>query len=518
MCGLAGFNGPVGDKAKLKVLGVMNETRGVDSCGIAYKDYIEKGVEDTAKFRDLIVRTNLPPIKNGTVLIHTRHATIGVKSLDNAHPFLIPTPNGDTMVFAHNGTLTNWRELIVKYGHKVQDFSVDSQALGFLIAHHGIKILSEYEGAAACCYYFRSAPETLYLFSGGHRESSTTVKLVQERPLHYITIGKGLYFSSEANPLFAISNNDETVYTLTLNQVYTITNGEIKRRQEIDRNHIVEADKWEDPYFFKRTFPKHIEDKKQDIINSNEDKNKQFAIIKVDYSFGRLVTQETKEALNGIFYNHVQYNWITNKKIAADKYIPLYIYKGIVLQNEEIYKKTVIDNLSLGALVNSFADRIHRNYLYRKNKEAELLLNGEPFSGYYQVLGSEKVLVIEKGLIQDSFLTYEFKRKQKELGKENYVIHDLHSESPLMLAAGRVEENSEESEEDLFEEMDIEFENLMINVEDTIEELERFVSNNYFSHNELFPDDFLNTLNALEVVNRELQNYLPVWDSHDRRD
>lgn len=108
-CGIAAFNGKkrlsLQQKqkiyTKMKILGLFNQTRGEDGCGIYINGVIHKGHNegkvDTKTFQSFITQKDwvLPIFTKGNVIIlHTRKASYGAKTAANNHPFYIETENG----------------------------------------------------------------------------------------------------------------------------------------------------------------------------------------------------------------------------------------------------------------------------------------------------------------------------------------------------------------------------------------------------------------------------------------
>ena len=133
MCGIVGY---IGNKKAKEVLinGLKSlEYRGYDSAGIAT---IENGKIAVAKEKGRVAALEaLGEMKNlnGTIgIAHTRWATHGVPSQENAHPHL---DNSQTFAVVHNGIIENYAELREFLGEKGYHFlsQTDTEVIPNLI-------------------------------------------------------------------------------------------------------------------------------------------------------------------------------------------------------------------------------------------------------------------------------------------------------------------------------------------------------------------------------------------------
>ena len=112
MCGICGYIGENVKEVLLEKL-TMLEYRGYDSCGIAFIDdkKLLKVVKSTEKIDNLREKLEDVEIKN-IGIAHTRWATHGGATIENAHPHL--SPSGKWAV-VHNGIIENYNDLKQKY-------------------------------------------------------------------------------------------------------------------------------------------------------------------------------------------------------------------------------------------------------------------------------------------------------------------------------------------------------------------------------------------------------------------
>ncbi len=134
MCGIIGYTGK--EPALPLLLGGLErlEYRGYDSAGVAI---IENGrlitEKQAGKIRELVKSLWGKPYKGKTGIGHTRWATHGPPSKENAHPHT--DPKGEFAV-VHNGIIENYMELkekLIKDGAKMYS-DTDTEVIAHLIA------------------------------------------------------------------------------------------------------------------------------------------------------------------------------------------------------------------------------------------------------------------------------------------------------------------------------------------------------------------------------------------------
>jgi glucosamine--fructose-6-phosphate aminotransferase (isomerizing) len=135
MCGIVGYVGGR-DVANVVMVGLERlEYRGYDSCGIATVDGgldIRKTSGRLGHLKDILQRN---PLTGNLGVGHTRWATHGRVTDENAHPF---TDNSRTVALVHNGIIENYRELRTRLKKQGCRFvsDTDTEVIVHLIASH----------------------------------------------------------------------------------------------------------------------------------------------------------------------------------------------------------------------------------------------------------------------------------------------------------------------------------------------------------------------------------------------
>jgi len=238
-CGLFGYIGEKNNHSfswdKFNYLGRDNDERGGDSIGRMVGDDIVKFI-NTKKakttYEDFVINYKNSE-ESHIALGHTRKASVGGISENTAQPICLDIPTGEgkfTMV--HNGTISNWRDLAIKYNINTEGKS-DSIVLAEIIMENGYDVLTEYIGAAAIIIKDDRTPDTLFVFKG---ESKIHNRLSEERPLYYYKENENsMYISSKEEGLYFIGGDVDDVFDFNTNTLYEIYEGMIVSETIYDR-------------------------------------------------------------------------------------------------------------------------------------------------------------------------------------------------------------------------------------------------------------------------------------------
>ena len=176
MCGIVGAVAQR-DVAEILVHGLHRlEYRGYDSAGLAVVD--KEGnlqrLRSLGKVKNLEEMLDKNPITGGTGIAHTRWATHGVPSEDNAHPHM----SGDYAV-VHNGIIENYEELRTELQARGYHFSsqTDTEVIAHLVnwemktakslLEAVQKVVPQLKGAYGMVVMSRNCPEKLIAARSG---------------------------------------------------------------------------------------------------------------------------------------------------------------------------------------------------------------------------------------------------------------------------------------------------------------------------------------------------------------
>lgn len=216
------------NKVMLCTLGINNDSRGGDSCGLFVDGAVEYGFDETKLFQAFMLKSKL--LKNldkaQIVLGHCRKASVGGVTLDKAQPVVHYNDKHEIdFVLIHNGTIRNYTELAAKY---IPDVNVagmsDSQVMMHIFYNGEFDALGEYDGGSVFLMVdYRKVKPEVYIFQGSSLERHTSVKPTAERPFCFIKNKNNIIFSSIPTYLMLYSEKEDYVYyTLPTNKLLTL--------------------------------------------------------------------------------------------------------------------------------------------------------------------------------------------------------------------------------------------------------------------------------------------------------
>ena len=239
MCGIAGIINPVKQKFQkheFEILGIINDERGGDSCGIYIDGYCQKGLGKYADFRDFTPTIEYPK-ESKIAFVHDRATSVGLKTnLEQCQPVVLTEDGVDKFVLMHNGTIANAKDLAAKYipTIDIKGYS-DSMIMANIFYNCGYDVLAEYTGTAAFAIvdYRTDEPEILF-WTGSSCYNSRVEDYYVERQLYYSIKDDGTFiFSSIKAGLYLITNTE--IKSFAPNYLFKFTNKELVIVKEIDR-------------------------------------------------------------------------------------------------------------------------------------------------------------------------------------------------------------------------------------------------------------------------------------------
>jgi len=377
-CGLFGWSGKNNryfNRQAFTLLGLANQERGKDSCGVYDRKGTLYGVGINSLFKNYIQMVQpIASTKTGLVIGHTRKASVGVVGVDNAQPItLLNDDEHLKFVLTHNGTLENHKELAKKYNIDITNLETDSQVLAALISSTevGLNILEEYIGAAALAFNWTN-DDSVYLFRGESPMYKSYKLPVEERPLHiYQESPNSLYYSSEAGPLKLIAHSQDAVRKLKGNMLYKIKRGVLTEVMEFDRKNCYQSEKstyyqgWNTAgysYPYKDYYDDDIDDKpfyeRGAIVLPKNTSDK----VRTKYNYpSETIIKDNKQDLGLDIFSYYKGRFHINDELAEGKYIvndyglvvpkkkkteskfTLYFILGVLMNNRDAYEEALAE-------------------------------------------------------------------------------------------------------------------------------------------------------------------------------
>lgn len=257
MCGIFGRIGVKSEplnKMKLNVLGVTNDVRGGDSCGLFIDGKVEYGHDKTKYYQQFMYKSKLLEETKYAKLVlgHDRKASIGEISLETAQPVCLYDDKGNIeYVLIHNGTIYNYEELAKKYIPHIDIKGLtDSQVMARIFYWSGYEALNEYNGAAVFVIAdYRDKPKncpTVYMYKGASKNTEYSKEITTERPLFLTISSKEVWFSSISDMLDAVSYPDSclTLYHNMLIEVEYDKEINLVTAMDVDRSKCIQTKKY----------------------------------------------------------------------------------------------------------------------------------------------------------------------------------------------------------------------------------------------------------------------------------
>ncbi|HEX9907146.1 MAG TPA: glutamine--fructose-6-phosphate transaminase (isomerizing) [Thermoplasmata archaeon] len=247
MCGIVGFVGSRDAQPILLDCLKRLEYRGYDSAGIAV---IGQGLQlYKAKGEIAQLESGMPAMKGSVGIAHTRWATQGKPTTENAHPFSDCTQK---LAVVHNGIISNFldiRESLSKAGHKFTS-ETDSEMFAHLVE-------AEYQGdLVKSVFQALKKVEGTYAFAVVSVGKEEVVGTRHESPL-VVGVGNGEnYLASDVTALLKYTNRmiyiqDGEVVRMTRDSVtlYDKDGNEVKREPQKITWSVEDAEKGGYPHF-----------------------------------------------------------------------------------------------------------------------------------------------------------------------------------------------------------------------------------------------------------------------------
>ncbi|MGC9070836.1 MAG: glutamine--fructose-6-phosphate transaminase (isomerizing) [Elusimicrobiales bacterium] len=248
MCGIVGYSGFKNDAVKILIGGLRRlEYRGYDSCGIALLSKTGKIYLDRVKGRvdalwEVVSNKAYKDISCG--IAHTRWATHGVPSEENAHPH---TDCTQEIVVVHNGIIENYLELKEDLSSHSFRSQTDTEIIPHLIEENIKKHIRKGVGLRAEMLqpvFFRAFIETLAVLKGSFAISviwsKTPGVILSARRFSPLVVGVGdgeFFISSdvvgflEHTKKVYFMEDDEIFFTDGKNIAFFDINGKKKNKE-----------------------------------------------------------------------------------------------------------------------------------------------------------------------------------------------------------------------------------------------------------------------------------------------
>lgn len=336
MCGIAGIVNKVPrafDYSAFCVLGIANDSRGGDSCGVFIDGKYEYGVNKEKYFSNYFLGSDLlyNTDRASVALLHCRKASVGTISEKTAQPVIIKDDYGNvSYVLMHNGTIHNYKELAAKYIPEVDITGMtDSQVMAHIFYNVGYEPLNEYNGGAVFAIVdYRGYSPKVMLFKGASRKTKYAKEIEDERPLFYCIdkVKRELIFSSIGVHLVALRKECDT-YSLKENTLFEFNGKGLSVIKYYSRENAFQSKEYSTTSYYKGTAHRAM----LPLMDDYEDDG--YVSINLEsntYSF-------RGKPLHGKVYL-TAYGKVENFSRKTPKNYEMYFFDGVALKNSYCFR------------------------------------------------------------------------------------------------------------------------------------------------------------------------------------
>ena len=245
MCGIFGIINK--DYSKLNkglfnTLGIINDTRGGDSCGIFIDGDVEYGLNEEKLYYNFFSNSALlNKVENCHLAIgHCRKASVGGVDASKAQPIIIYDDSGiPEFIVIHNGTINNYDDLAKKYIPEINIKGMsDTQVMTQIFYHKGYDVLGEYTGGAVFViidYRNTDGHPKVLLWKGVSKNQQHDKVEIDERPFFLVHNDNEFVFSSIPSYLKAFYPGSD-VLTIKANTLIELQDNNLYCLETFDRS------------------------------------------------------------------------------------------------------------------------------------------------------------------------------------------------------------------------------------------------------------------------------------------
>lgn len=384
-------------------LGVINDARGGDSCGVFIDGKYYYGIKEkkyfSDAFKDMEILNNTDTSQ--IALVHCRKASVGAIDHSTAQPVIIAPEGKVEFVLLHNGTIYNYEELAKKY---IPDVDIkgmtDSQVMAQIFYYKGYDALDEYEGSAAFAIvdYRKEKPQVLF-YHGKSKDYSYSKEDKEERPLYFLIDKKEktLYFSSIYQILETFVK-DEVAYVLPYNTLCEFDEDCLRSVRKVDRSNVFQKKQYvaaQGNYYTNYGVGSYSSSFFTSYITCN--------------SISNTYCIEGKPIFGKKFISN--FGRVEDKKINGNTEV--YFYKGYLLANQKAFTFLTTLTASLKITPEEFVkkyinliaylsfDRIYYDDEAKLWKKATNWNTAEVYTGKYQQITSTVIRQINNGVMSN---------------------------------------------------------------------------------------------------------------------